>query len=239
MRLAALVVAAAVLPAMPAAQRADVETVEALAIQGTNEFRASGNLTRLQRNDRLDRVARSFARHLANGGAFSHESGGTTPELRVSQGGYSACVVAENLAREYSSAGFSTRELAAKLVEDWKNSAGHRQNMLEPDALETGFAVEHRSHDGIEDYYAVQLLARNESASVEFKVRNRNAAQVSYLVNGKRFTLEPNWVRQHKRCAKPDVIFEGNARGRYEPANAECLVVAAGGEVRPERGGCG
>jgi uncharacterized protein YkwD len=224
--------------ALAAPPRPNIETVESLVIQGTNEFRAGENLSRVERNAKLDKAARSFAEHLASGGAFSHESGGTTPEIRVFQAGYQACVVAENLARHYSSAGFSTKELADKLVQGWKDSPGHRRNMLERDALETGLAVIHRSHDGIEDFYAVQLLATKESATVHFRIRNRSEFQVSYRVNGKEFTLNQNYIRAHGRCAKPDILFEGRAHGRFAPADGECLVVPANGEVKREPAGC-
>jgi len=237
MKVSALVLAT-VLPAMAAPQRADVQAVESLVIEGTNEFRASQNLSRLERNERLDRAARSFAQHLASGGAFAHESGGTTPEVRVFQAGYSACVIAENLAREYSSAGFATRELGQKLVQDWKNSPGHRRNLLERDALDTGVAVVHRSHDGVEDFYAVQLLGRAESQEVRFMVRNRSRVAIGYRVDGKAFTLNPGWGREHNRCASADLVFEGQARGRFETAKGTCYAVQLDGAVKPEPGDC-
>ena len=237
MRCAALVLAAA-LPVLAAPQRADIGTVESLVIEGTNEFRASENLSRLGRNAKLDKAARSFAEHLANGGAFAHDSGGTTPEIRVFQAGYQACVVAENLARHYSSAGFSTKELVQQLVQGWKDSPGHRKNMLERDAIDTGLAVVYRAHNGIEDYYAVQLLGRKESDTVHFQVLNRADFNVNYRVSGKQFTLTPNYGRDHGRCSKPDVQFEGKARGRFEAANGECFVIPGNGEVRREPAGC-
>src|SRR5258706_14566627 len=79
---------------LAAPQRPNVETVESLVIAGTNEFRAGENLSRVERNAKLDKAARSFAEHLASGGAFSHESGGTTPEVRVFRAGYQAAGVA-------------------------------------------------------------------------------------------------------------------------------------------------
>ena len=238
MRFAAILLTAA-LPALAAPQRANIESVESLVIESTNEFRAANNLSRLTRNPRLDLAARNFAAHLATGAAFSHESGGTTPEIRVFQAGYPACVVAENLERQYSSAGFATHELARTLVQAWKDSPGHRKNMLEPDALETGIAVVHRSHDGIEDFYAVQLLARKESQTVYFMIRNGSELAATYRVNGKQFTLNPNYGRKHGRCSTPDLLFEGRARGRFEPKNDECFIVEKDGSVtRREPGGC-
>src|SRR3982751_5173782 len=151
--------------AVAAVPRPNIETVESMVIAETNQFRAGENLSRLGSNAQLFEAAHAFAEHLANGGVFSHESGGTTPEVRVRRKGYESCVVAENLARHYSSAGFTTTDLAHKLVQGWKDSPGHRKNMLEPDALDTAVAVVHRTHDGVEDFYAVQLLARNEAQS--------------------------------------------------------------------------
>jgi uncharacterized protein YkwD len=228
------------LPVVAAPQRPDIETVESLVIEGTNELRASQNLSRLARNPRLDLAARNFANHLATGAPFSHESGGTTPEIRVFQAGYQACVVAENLERQYSSAGFGTNELARTLVQGWKDSPSHRRNMLEPDAIDTGLAIVHRSHDGVEDFYAVQLLARKESDTVHFGVRNWSEFAVSYRVNGKQFSLNPNFGRGHGRCSVPDLLFEGRVHGRFEPKNDECFVVGKDGSVsRRAPGECG
>mgnify|MGYP003694340573 CR=1 FL=1 len=39
------------------------------------------------------------------------------------------------------------------------------------------------------------------------------------------FTLEPNFSREHGRCSRPEVVFEGHARGHFEPANDDCYVV--------------
>jgi hypothetical protein len=111
--------------------------------------------------------------------------------------------------------------------------------MLEPDALETGIAVVHRSHDGVEDFYAVQLLARKESQTVYFMIRNGSELAATYRVNGKQFTLNPNYGRKHGRCSTPDLLFEGRARGRFEPKNDECFIVEKDGSVtRREPGGC-
>jgi len=237
-RLAALLLAVA-LPALAAPQRANVEQVESLVIESTNEFRASQNLSRLTRNARLDLAARNFANHLATGAAFSHDSGGTTPEIRVFQAGYQACVVAENLERQYSSAGFATSELARTLMQAWKDSPSHRKNLMEADAIETGLAIVHRSHDGVEDFYAVQLLARKESDTVNFRIRNWSEFTVDYRVNGKSFTLKPNFGRDHGRCSTPDLQFEGRARGRFEARKNECFIVEKDGNVRRGSNECG
>jgi uncharacterized protein YkwD len=225
------------LAAVAAPQSPNLEVVEELVVADTNQFRASEGLATVQPNTRLEAAARAFAEYLANGGAFAHESGGSTTETRVRARGYDFCVVTENLARHYSSAGFTTKELAQRLVQGWKDSPGHRHNMLEPDASDTAIAVVHRTHNGVEDFYAVQLFGRLESESVVFKVRNRGAAQAAYRVNGKRFTLDPNWVRSHSRCASPRLEFDATT-GSYSPRKGDCFVVTRVGEVRREPGGC-
>ena len=231
MSLAAFLLVAAV-------ARPDLPAVESLVVEGTNRYRASQGLNTVSPNARLEQAARAFANQLADGGNFAHDSGGTTPEIRVRRAGYKECVVAENLARRYDTAGFTTRDLAHKLVQGWIDSPGHRKNMLEADALETGVAVVSRQRDKYEEFYSVQLFARNESAAVRFRVRNWNASQVSYRVNGKAFTLDPNWGREHFRCSTPDLLFEGRARGHFEATANACYVVQANGEVKREPGGC-
>lgn len=216
----------------------DLDAVESQVVEGTNRFRASQGLGAVAPNSRLEQAARAYANHLADGGTFSHESGGTTPEIRVRRAGYRECVVAENLARRYDTAGYTTRDLAQKLVQGWIDSPGHRRNMLEADALETAVVVVSRQRDKYEEFFAVQLFARDEAASVRFRVRNRGTAAISYRVNGKAFSLDPNWGREHNRCSAPDVLFEGRARGHFEAAANGCYVVQANGEVKPEPGGC-
>jgi hypothetical protein len=231
-------VSLAVLVVLAAVAHPDLDAVESLVIDGTNRYRASQGLGTVSPNPRLEQAARAFANQLADGGAFSHDSGGTTPEIRIRRAGYRECVVAENLARRYDTAGYTTRDLAQKLVQGWIDSPGHRRNMLEADALETGVAVVSRRRDRYEEFFAVQLFARDEAAAVRFRVRNRAAAQVSYRVNGKAFTLDPNWGREHNRCSAPDLLFEGRARGHFEAAAKGCYVVPPSGEVRLEPGGC-
>jgi uncharacterized protein YkwD len=114
----------------------------------------------LRTNPELEKAARDFALYMARTGEFDHDAGGTTPASRVKAAGYDYCRVAENIARHYSSRGFTTPGLAGELVEGWKNSPGHRKNMLQPDVTETGVAIAHRRHDGVDDFYSVQLFGR-------------------------------------------------------------------------------
>ena len=217
-----------------AAAQPNLEAVEALVTEGTNQFRASQALAAVHPESRLAQAARAFANHLADGGVFSHESGDTTPEIRVTRAGYGHCVVAENLARHYDTAGFTTDRLAQKLVQGWKDSPSHRQNLLEADALDTAVAVVSRKREKYEEYYAVQLLGRSDAKAVRFFVRNRADFPITYRVNGKQFPLDPRWRRGHMRCKGGDLWFEGRARGRFQGGKEACYIVNASGDVTLE-----
>jgi uncharacterized protein YkwD len=170
-----LLITLSFVPLAAAQDRADPARVDELVVQQTNDFRRSEGRPPLERDDGLGRIAREFVSFIARTGKYSHEADGSTPSGRARRGGYDFCLISENLAYQYNSTGFTTRELAKKLVEGWKNSAGHRKNMLDRDALHTAVAVGRGEKNGY--YYAVQLFARPRSASVDFEVRN--ATQIS------------------------------------------------------------
>ncbi len=78
------------------------------------------------------RVAADYARVMGEHDTIKHGIGGSLPR-RVSAAGYDWGYAAENLA-----ASFSTIEEA---MQGWKNSPGHRKNLLSPYATEIGIAA--------------------------------------------------------------------------------------------------
>jgi uncharacterized protein YkwD len=155
---AALVLAAGCASAAPA--RPNLPQVEDLVVEGTNHFREAESRMALRASPKLQKAAADFAELMARTGEFEHTAGGTTLVSRVKAAGYEYCRIAENIARHYSTAGFTTRDLARHLVDGWKNSPGHRKNMLQPDVVETGVAIAYRRHEGREYFYSVQLFGR-------------------------------------------------------------------------------
>jgi uncharacterized protein YkwD len=156
----ALLAAAACATTAAPHKEADLPQVEKIIVEGTNQFRAGESRVELRTNPELEKAARDFAEYMARTGKFDHVVDGTTPSSRVKAAGYQFCRIGENLARHYSTHGFTTPDLGRRMVEGWKESAGHRRNMLEPDVIETGVAVVHKRHDGIDDFYAVQLFGK-------------------------------------------------------------------------------
>ncbi|HZY84712.1 MAG TPA: CAP domain-containing protein [Gemmataceae bacterium] len=147
--------------APPQARTADVAEVERLVVAYTNEFRREQGRPPLKVNDRLTKAAGYFADYLARTDRFSHSADGKQPSERATQHGYAWSVVAENIGWAYNSGGFSSEELARELVEGWKNSPGHRRNMLDPDVTEIGVAVAYGKWSG--RYYGAQEFGRPKS----------------------------------------------------------------------------
>ena len=140
-----------------AAEPAFTQQVEARVLVLVNEFRAEHGLERIEREARLDATARYSAGYMAKSGRLDHDADGSTPAKRVSDRGYRYCVLAENIAYEHHSRGFSVERLARNLVEGWRESPTHRANMLDSAVTQTGIGVTSTTRG---EYYAAQLFAR-------------------------------------------------------------------------------
>jgi uncharacterized protein YkwD len=174
-------------------------------IDQTNHLRRGAGLAATALNAQLTASAREFAQFMARTDRYGHEADGREPAQRAKAHGYEHCMVAENIAYEYNSAGFSTQELAQGLVEGWKQSPGHRRNMLDDSATETGVAIARSPRTG--RYYAVQMFGRPLAQRVRFRVVNRSPQQVSYESGGKTFQLPPNVTRTHETCRADTLVL--------------------------------
>jgi uncharacterized protein YkwD len=200
---------ALLLPSLAAAQaKPDLPKVESLVVDGTNEFRRHEGQRKLAPNETLDKAARAFAGYLAMTQEFGHEADGSTPAARARLHGYDYCLVSENISYQYSNAGFQTADLARKLVDGWKNSPGHRRNMLEADVVHTAVAVAHSPAKGVQKYYAVQMFGRPRSESVEFQVANLTRDPVNYRVAERAFVLQPRTSRTHTECGSQELVID-------------------------------
>ena len=145
---------------------------------------------------------------------------------------YKYCLVSENIATQYSSAGFEGEALAKAFTQGWIDSPGHRRNMLEPSVVDTGVAVA-RGPGGT--YYAVQMFGRPESMQVVFKVSNRSKVQARYRLGEQVFSLPPRVTRTHQRCDTPQLRFEladpeRAGRPSAEPGAADRTIRPADGD---------
>ena len=156
-----LLALAAALAAMslPAAEgRPDIARAAEIVIHDTNAIRRAEGRGAVARSEKLEETAADFARYLARTGSLDHEADGSTPGERARRHGYRWCRIAENIAYQYDSRGYSTEGLAQELLAGWRKSAGHRRNLLERDVVHTAVAIARSDRNGY--YYAVQMFGK-------------------------------------------------------------------------------
>lgn len=218
--LAATAFVAAVAPNANAQARADTAEAARRIVVSTNELRRQQDLTSTARAPQLESAAHYFADYMARTGKYGHSADGTEPAARAKRFGYDYCIVAENIAQLYSSAGVDTDELARRTFDGWQLSPGHRKNMLDPNVTETAVAVARGAQSG--RYYAVQLFGRPASQSIEFKVENRAGVAVEYVLDGQTYQLPPRATSTHASCLRAELQFRGKT---LRPANGQVFSI--------------
>lgn len=188
------------------AELPDLAQTEALIIERTNAFRKSEGLTPLARNLALEHAAKRFAHYLAKSGRFAHEADGRQPADRTKEAGYWHCTIAENLALNLDSRGFSVTKLADEAMDGWKKSPGHRKNMLLPHVTEIGVGIA-RSPGPELKFLSVQLFGRPQLLAYTFKIANKSTQGVSYLFSGQTHRIEPRETVTHKACDPGTIQF--------------------------------
>lgn len=115
-------------------------------IDQTNAFRTDEKKLPVKTNEKLMATASYFAQYMAKNDRYGHSADGARPADRATKHGYEYCIVLENIAYRYSSEGIATGELSTGFFTGWKESPGHRRNMLDADVDETGVAIAQRKH---------------------------------------------------------------------------------------------
>lgn len=185
----------------------DIERTALAIIERTNEFRQSQGLAPVARNLALEHAAKLFATYLAKSGRFAHEADGQRPADRARAAGYWHCTIAENLALNLDSRGFTVERLATEAVEGWKASPGHRKNMVMTHVTEIGVGIA-QAPGRDPKYISVQLFGRPLHLATEFQIVNRSQKEVSYTHGGKSHAIEPGVVAKHKSCDPGRIRFE-------------------------------
>jgi uncharacterized protein YkwD len=210
----------------------DTSEVAELVIGLTNEFRMQEGRKRVEVHARLTEAARNFAGYMAKTERLSHTADGGTPATRARKQGYDDCLISENIAYEYRSTDFTTGELARAFADGWKNSPGHRKNMLDPDVTETGVTVARGGKHG--HYYAVQMFGRPASQAIKFSIDNQSNGAIRYQLGSKSFALTPRQSRTHTQCRSEELKFDwpgGQQDTAARPNNGDRLTI-----VRSESG---
>ena len=210
----------------PGAKSPELDRIPHLLVRYTNELRKTQGARPTAVSEQLSRAAGYFVDYMARTDQMGHTVDGSTPSARAQQHGYHFCMVSENIAMQFHSAGFATEELAQRFVGGWENSPGHRKNMLDPDATETGIAVARSGRTG--RYYAVQMFGRPRSAMYAFQIANQTTSHVRYQLAGKGFDLSPRSTRTHEQCRAALLVMDGageDAQSGVQPANGDRFAV--------------
>jgi hypothetical protein len=219
----------------------DLIQTETVIIERTNAFRRSEGLGVVSRNAALDQAAKRFAEYLAKSGKFAHEADGRQPAERAKEAGYWYCTIAENLALNLDSRGFTVKKLADEAVEGWKASPGHRKNMLLPYVTEIGVGIA-RAAGPDPKFLSVQLFGRPHRLAYEFRIRNTSPETITYTFGGQIHTIEPRFTVTHTACDPGKIQFARAASwlsagtsigGAFEATDKALFVLrsGAGGKV--------
>lgn len=208
------------------APKPDLPAVATRIVAATNEFRRAEGRPNVAVNATLQKAAREFAAYMAEHDKYGHEADGRTPAKRTEANGYQHCIVLENIASSFSTASFTTENLSRKLSEGWKNSPGHRANMLDAAVTEIGVAIAQSDDSGT--FYAVQVFGRPRSDRIAFQVRNEAAVAVRYRIGDRAHSLRPGELYRHEICRELRLAVE-RVEGHVDPQDGDRLVISQQG----------
>lgn len=142
-------------PAPPAAPAAPAASGDAAAmLQQINQVRCSSGMQPVVANAQLEAAARSHTQDMVSHNFFSHTgSNGSTLLSRIQAVGYSFSYVGENLAAGNSTVGATFQQ--------WMNSPGHHDNMLNPAFNEAGLVHIAQPGTTYTHYWTLDLGARS------------------------------------------------------------------------------
>ncbi len=135
----------------------DIKVDELLNL--TNKKRIESGLGVLTLNSALSEAASGKAKHMFTNDYWAHVSpDGTTPWDFILAEKYDYIYAGENLAKNFNT--------SKQVVEAWYDSPSHKENLLNKNYTEVGFAVVNGELDGYETTLVVQMFgkARNPSA---------------------------------------------------------------------------
>jgi hypothetical protein len=93
----------------------DLPQVQEQIVELTNELRRREGLEPLHVNSELNEAAGYFADYMARTDKYGHTADGRTPADRASAHGYDYCLVLENIAYVFRSAGYPTEQALAQV----------------------------------------------------------------------------------------------------------------------------
>ena len=143
----------------------DAGEVERYIVEFTNEMRETEGLHPLTHDPAASRISRQHSTAMAESGIFSHKIDGDGPIERARKAGYGCPRLSENIAstprvKEWTIWTWKTakpalsstiwrptsywhddRAMAYAVVDQWMDSPGHRENLLDPEHRRIGVGI--------------------------------------------------------------------------------------------------
>lgn len=133
---------------------------------GTNEERERAGVPTLKLNEKLNQAAKAKAQDMFNKQYWAHTSpDGVPPWKWLDDAGYNYSQAGENLAKDYAS--------TEAVMTAWMNSTEHKDNILNADYEDVGFAVVDGEYEGktaefIVAYYALSAMSAATNTQQSF-----------------------------------------------------------------------
>jgi uncharacterized protein YkwD len=137
----------------------DSDRVSASILKETNAYRQKMGVPPLTLEPAIARVAQEYAQFLARTNKSGHTADNRDPGQRLNNRGITHCGVWENFFEYWSAPTIAPWEtVAAQAMQDWKQSPGHRRNLLRDQAAHLGVGVAGWTHEGKHYYKIVQIF---------------------------------------------------------------------------------
>ncbi len=149
-------------------------------LSNTNRVRQEHGLSTLRSSEILNEAARKKAEHMFANNYWAHVApDGTAPWDFILNEGYDYSYAGENLAKNFNT--------SKQVVEAWFDSPSHRENLLNSNYDEIGFAVVNGVLDGYETTLVVQMFGKPRQPSFVAEVpqvaETPQAQQTPEIVN--------------------------------------------------------
>ncbi|KKS21469.1 MAG: hypothetical protein UU77_C0002G0020 [candidate division WWE3 bacterium GW2011_GWC1_41_7] len=143
----------------------DITTQDLLNL--TNQKRLESGLTELRINSALSSAAKRKAEDMFKEGYWSHISpSGTEPWDFILRENYDYVYAGENLAKNFNT--------SKDVVQAWVNSSSHKENIMNKNYEEIGFAVVNGVLDGYETTLVVQMFGKSRTGSYVASAKDEN-----------------------------------------------------------------
>lgn len=122
-------------------------------LKDTNKIRAESGLSPLKYNNILASAAQKKAQHMFKNNYWAHVApDGTEPWDFILGENYDYLYAGENLAKNFST--------SDDVVDAWYNSPSHKENLLNKNYTEIGFAIQNGTLNGYETTLVVQMFGK-------------------------------------------------------------------------------